>query len=507
MGPCSHNSLNAARARETYISSTQPALLLFHHPVTDYALRTLEAAAVLPLLRSRLQYSLALKYSPNPFQGLRLNSVPFLKMAKLDCPVPGCQRVGISRKQCHVNDHLRADHGIEIDSGKGGNLKLLHKNQQETFSHWLKANGYDNTTLIPAKPIKSLGNAVQPGDNENEVEGEEDGDEDDEIVLAPPTRKPPKARGNGSPIPPLLAGRKRRSPAGRTTKQTSSNSIMVLTPDVAPTSKPKTWPSVSEDGASESEAEAALEPVSKKRKTRANAELHNAAENLKAMDQRTTELSKQAKGLDQRVQQLFGQSQGELLTLQQLRGQRSQLQAEIRTLETQRMMLHAEAPTLGPQIQGLAPRRPTGLPQAQPAGQLHAAIPTHAQSQAARRGAVIDLTAGEQQGQLSAQGAGTIQARPAENVRRVHFEQLERQLLLAPPTFRPHQSHEESNRQRDQELIIRLQDRAEDEVDGVDEASFDPLEQWQSPRMFPQVAEYGDEMGDDDMFNEPMDLE
>jgi predicted kinase len=104
-------------------------------------------------------------------------------------------------------------------------------------------------------------------------------------------------------------------------------------------------------------------------------------------------------------------------------------------------------------------------------------------------------------------GAGTLEARPTENVRRGQVEQVERQQPRAPAAVDDLRFREERTRQMDEELINRIQDRAEDEADAVDDTAFNPLKQWQSPNVFPQVAQYGDDKGDNDMFNEPMVLD
>ena len=455
-------------------------------------------------------------------------------MAKGECPVPGCA-IPSRVRQVYVNTHLREYHGIAIDAGKAGNLKLLRENQQKTFSSWLKTNGYENTDLFSGQPIRS----TAAEEDEDPASAEEDFDNDDEIVVAPRSQRAPapllpkkgqKARDNGLAAPAPLSRRKRQNISGQPASNTSQGPKLASRlrtraqtalsgTELAEQADPDAADS---DDEGESQAEPKMGPPAKKRRIEVEEEnvfvgqdrarIRDAAIQASGMypgqeEARIAEIRRQLPLLEQQYEQGRELAQRALVARHQLQDQVKALQSQVKALEFRKMMLDAQIPGTETHNFGSAPRGPTGLHQAPPAGQLRAAIPNDPQSQAERRGAITDLSAGEPQRQFMAPGAGTIQARPAENVKRAQVEQLERQLLQAPPTFRPYQSHEERSRQIDQELIIRLPDRAENEVGAVDEASFDPLEQWQSPQMFPQVAQYGDEMGDKDMFHEPMDLE
>lgn len=80
-------------------------------------------------------------------------------MTNVTCPVPDCTK--IYRRQTFVNDHLRDDHGIVLENGKGGNMTALRKRQQQQFSQWLEANGHSDASLF-ADDIREIG-----ADNEN----------------------------------------------------------------------------------------------------------------------------------------------------------------------------------------------------------------------------------------------------------------------------------------------------------------------------------------------------
>jgi hypothetical protein len=229
--------------------------------------------------------------------------------------------------------------------------------------------------------------------------------------------------------------------------------------------------------------------------------------NLAQAEARMAEVRRQLPLLEQQYEQGREQAQRALVARHQLQEQIKELQDQIKALESRKMMLHADIAGTQRHNLGLAPRGPTGLHQAQTTSQQHVAIPTDDQSQAAGLAAIIDLSAGEQQRQSMALGAGMLEARPTENVRRGQVEQVERQQPRAPAAVDDLRFREERTRQMDEELINRIQDRAEDEADAVDDTAFNPLKQWQSPNVFPQVAQYGDDKGDNDMFNEPMVLD
>ena len=118
-------------------------------------------------------------------------------MAKLDCPVPDCSET--FPRPYYMHKHLRNHHGINVDPGKAGNLKLLGKKQQETFSRWLKENGYEAAELNPRSLYK-----WQRAESGDEVD-----DDDDNIVVAP------APRSKQAPVQP-----KRRSTAGSTASAT-----------------------------------------------------------------------------------------------------------------------------------------------------------------------------------------------------------------------------------------------------------------------------------------------
>ena len=98
-------------------------------------------------------------------------------MGKLDCPIPGCSKVGLSR-QVYVNKHLRNDHNVGLENGVGGNMNLLRKTQQEQFSRWLEANGYANIDLFSGAPIEPQGDGAHRDDNDDDEEEEDEQEEE-----------------------------------------------------------------------------------------------------------------------------------------------------------------------------------------------------------------------------------------------------------------------------------------------------------------------------------------
>ena len=107
-----------------------------------------------------------------------------------------------------MNKHLRNHHGINIDPGKAGNLELLGKKQQETFSRWLKENGYEDAELNP----RSLYKWRRAGSSD------QDDDIEDTIVVATAplmksaplqTKRRSTAGSTASATPPPLTRRKR----------------------------------------------------------------------------------------------------------------------------------------------------------------------------------------------------------------------------------------------------------------------------------------------------------
>ena len=179
---------------------------------------------------------------------------PKVKQPKLDCPLPDCLGVGFSR-QTHVNKHLRKTHQVDLEKGKADNLELGRQNQQKQFSSWLKRNGYADMSLFTGASIDAPAAGVEHDEDDH---GEEDF-EDDDVVVAPRSRKPP--------LP--LGGRKKFSPPSRSAFKAPS----------APKSTPKAISraqktflrsKLDEQGPndidSDSEAEPQLGPAAKKRR-------------------------------------------------------------------------------------------------------------------------------------------------------------------------------------------------------------------------------------------------